>query len=73
VAFVVDNLAAVNPWTPRGLMVRGRADIHPHGGERLGPGFDSLLIRITPEKITSWGIDARSFGPPNTRKVGSPG
>ena len=72
VAFVVDDLAAVNPWTPRGVTIRGRADIHMHGGERLGPGFDSLLIRITPERITSWGIDTRHFRQPNTRKLGSP-
>ena len=26
VAFVVDDLVSVNPWTPRGLEVRGRAE-----------------------------------------------
>ena len=56
VAFVVDDLASVNPWTPRGMTIRGRAEIHAEGGDRLGPGFDALLIRITPAKITSWGI-----------------
>jgi pyridoxamine 5'-phosphate oxidase family protein len=71
VAFVVDDLAAVNPWTPRGVTIRGRADIHSEGGERLGRGFDSMLIRITPERITSWGIDARGLGPPNSRSVGT--
>jgi pyridoxamine 5'-phosphate oxidase family protein len=72
VAFVIDDLAAVNPWTPRGVTVRGRAEIHAHGGERLGPGFDSLLIRITPVRITSWGIEANAFGPPNSRTVSQP-
>jgi pyridoxamine 5'-phosphate oxidase family protein len=72
VAFVVDDLAAVNPWTPRGVTIRGQAQIHTHGGERLGPGFDSLLIRITPARIASWGIDARAFGPPNSRTVSQP-
>jgi pyridoxamine 5'-phosphate oxidase family protein len=71
VAFVVDDLAAVNPWTPRGMTIHGRAEIHSEGGERLGPGFDSMLIRITPERITSWGVEARDFGPPNSRKVGA--
>jgi pyridoxamine 5'-phosphate oxidase family protein len=72
VAFVVDDLAAVQPWTPRGVTIRGRAEIHIHGGQRLGPGFDPTLIRITPTHITSWGIDAHAFGPPNSRKVGMP-
>jgi pyridoxamine 5'-phosphate oxidase family protein len=72
VAFVVDDLAAVHRWTPRGVTIRGRAEIHAQGGERLGQGFDSTLIRITPARITSWGIDAHAFGRPNSRKVGSP-
>jgi hypothetical protein len=50
--------------------VRGRAEIHAEGGERLGPGFDSTLIVIRPTHITSWGVDSASFGPPNSRKVG---
>ncbi len=72
VAFVVDDLAAVNPWTPRGITIRGRAEIHAEGGQRLGPGFDSLLIRIAPTRITSWGIDTHAFGAPNSRTVGAP-
>jgi len=56
VAFVVDDLVSVNPWTPRGVTIRGRAEIQVEGGKRLGPGFDAMLIRITPSKITSWGI-----------------
>jgi pyridoxamine 5'-phosphate oxidase family protein len=72
VAFVVDDLAAVQPWTPRGVTIRGRAEIHSHGGRRLGPGFDDTLIRIVPTQITSWGLDTHTFGPPNSRKVGAP-
>jgi pyridoxamine 5'-phosphate oxidase family protein len=72
VAFVVDDLAAVQPWTPRGVTIRGRAEIHAEGGQRLRPGFDAMLIRITPTRITSWGIDAASFGPPHSRAVGRP-
>jgi pyridoxamine 5'-phosphate oxidase family protein len=70
VAFVVDDLASVSPWRPRGVTIRGRAEIHPQGGEKLGPGFDSMLIRITPARITSWGIESGAFGP-NSRKVGA--
>lgn len=56
VAFVVDDLATTDPWRPCGVTVRGRAEIFATGGERIGPGFDAMLIRITPSKITSWGI-----------------
>lgn len=70
VAYVVDDLASTNPWTPRGVTVRGRAEIRAEGGERLGHGFDSTLIVIRPTHITSWGIDGASFGPPHSRKVG---
>jgi pyridoxamine 5'-phosphate oxidase family protein len=69
VAFVVDDLASVDPWRPRGVTIRGRAEIHEQGGERLGPGFDRMLITITPTSITSWGIDVRLPGQPNSRKV----
>jgi pyridoxamine 5'-phosphate oxidase family protein len=70
VAYVVDDVASINPWRPRGVAVRGRAEIRPEGGEHLGPGFDSTLIVITPTHITSWGVDDESFGPPHSRTVG---
>jgi pyridoxamine 5'-phosphate oxidase family protein len=70
VALVVDDLGSTDPWTPRGVTVRGRAEIQAEGGERIGPGFDPLMIVITPATISSWGIDSASFGPPRSRKVG---
>jgi pyridoxamine 5'-phosphate oxidase family protein len=70
VAFVVDDLASTDPWTPRGVTVRGRAEIRTEGGERIGQGFDPLLIVIKPSRITSWGIEGASFSPPHSRKVG---
>jgi pyridoxamine 5'-phosphate oxidase family protein len=73
VAFVVDDLATVNPWTPRGVTMRGRAEVLSEGGQRLGPGFDAMLIRIHPTHITSWGIDAHAYGPANSRRVDSLG
>jgi pyridoxamine 5'-phosphate oxidase family protein len=69
VAFVVDDLATVQPWIPRGVTIRGRAEIHTEGGQRLGPGFDAMLIRIIPTRITSWGIEGAAFGPPHSRTV----
>jgi len=53
----------VTPWTPRGIEVRGRAELHSAGGEKFGPGWDSAWIRIVPERIISWGIDGAAFSP----------
>ena len=51
------------------MTVRGRAEIRAEGGERIGRGFDSTLIVITPASIISWGIDGPAFGPPNSRTI----
>ena len=55
-AIVVDDLASVDPWTPRMLEIRGRAEAVPTGGAHLGPGFGEAFIRIHPTKVTSFGI-----------------
>ena len=49
-AFVVDDLATIDPWTPRGVKLRGdaSADTDPDGRR---------VIRITPETIWSWGVN----------------
>ena len=41
IALVVDDLQSVNPWTPRGIEVRGRAELHSENGEKFGPGWDT--------------------------------
>lgn len=46
---VIDDLASVDPWTPRGIKVRGAASIED------GPG--GLRIRIVPATIWSWGLN----------------
>jgi len=46
---VIDDLASIDPWTPRGVKVRGRAALEEHSGR--------LQIRITPEVIWSWGLN----------------
>jgi pyridoxamine 5'-phosphate oxidase family protein len=46
---VIDDLASVDPWTPRGVKVRGPATVEEHGG--------GLRIRIVPEVIWSWGLN----------------
>ena len=74
VAFVIDDLERVNPWTPRGLEVRGRAELHEEGGESFGPGWGAAWIRILPRRIVSWGIEGHAFssdaGRRSARSVG---
>jgi len=55
-AIVVDDLVSTDPWTPRMLEIRGRAEAIPTGGAHLGRGFGEAFIRIYPEKINSFGI-----------------
>jgi pyridoxamine 5'-phosphate oxidase family protein len=46
-AIVIDDLESVDPWRPRGVEVRGRADAIP---------LPTPLIRIHPERIVTWGL-----------------
>ena len=74
VAIVIDDLASVNPWTPRGIEVRGTAELHESGGgDKFGRGWDEAWIRIIPERINSWGIEAPPFteASRSARSVGS--
>jgi pyridoxamine 5'-phosphate oxidase family protein len=62
VAFVVDDLASVDPWTPRGIEIRGRAELHKEGGQRFGAGgWDSAWVSVVPQRIVSWGIEGPPF------------
>lgn len=67
VAVVVDDLAALDPWTPRGLEIRGHAETLETGGEEIGRKvgagfeFDPAWIRITPRRIVTWGIDGSAY------------
>lgn len=51
-SFVVDDLASTSPWRPRAVMVEGPAEAVPADGDG-GPA----MIRITPDRIVSWGLD----------------
>jgi pyridoxamine 5'-phosphate oxidase family protein len=55
-AFVVDDV--LPPWRPRGIEVRGRAEVLTDGGQDFGPGFAPEMIRIWPERIRAWGIES---------------
>ena len=59
VAVLVDDLASVDPWTPRGIEIRGLAQLHEAGDGTEGPnGPDQAWARIIPERVVSWGIEA---------------
>jgi pyridoxamine 5'-phosphate oxidase family protein len=62
VAFVVDDLASVDPWAPRGIEIRGEAEIRDTGGKEIMPRFDDEMFRIRPRRIVSWGIDEQRAG-----------
>jgi pyridoxamine 5'-phosphate oxidase family protein len=55
-AIVVDDLVSTDPWTPRMLEIRGRAEAVATGGAHLGPGFGEAFIRIHPEKVNAFGL-----------------
>src|SRR2546427_2337134 len=57
VAFVVDDLASVSPWRPRGIEIRGKAAVLASGGDRFGRGYDPEIFRVRPRRIVSWGIE----------------
>lgn len=61
---VIDDLAGVNPWSPRGIKVRGSA--------RIESGPDGERFRISPEVIWSWNINDVTDGIPEItrREVG---
>jgi pyridoxamine 5'-phosphate oxidase family protein len=69
VAIVIDDQVTTDPWVPRGVELRGRAEIVPEGGERFGPGAGPVWIRIVANWVSSWGIEAGPHDPPYSRAV----
>jgi len=49
VAFVVDDLASVAPWSPRGIEIKGNAEVHEENG--------SPYVRIAISSARSWGLE----------------
>ncbi|MEU3053862.1 PPOX class F420-dependent oxidoreductase [Streptomyces griseus] len=66
-SLVVDDLASTTPWSPRGIEIRGTAELL--AAEPLQPGFDAALIRIRPARVLAWGLDTDPYEPPNARDV----
>ena len=72
VAFVVDDLASVQPWRPRCVEIRGAGEAIAEPADSAWAsavprtGFDGAIIRIRPKRIISFGIgettsDVREF------------
>jgi pyridoxamine 5'-phosphate oxidase family protein len=63
-ALVIDDV--LPPWEPRAVEVRGEAITLETGGKAIMERFDDPIIRITPRRIVSWGLEdgfhARSVG-----------
>jgi pyridoxamine 5'-phosphate oxidase family protein len=72
VAFVVDDVASIDPWRVRCLEIRGVAEAVPDPSDPT-PGRDGSIIRIRPGRIISFGIDQSDQAPheltPNNRDV----
>ena len=49
VALVLDDLASVNPWMPRGIKIHGKAEIIEKNGRKV--------LLIIPQRLWSWGIE----------------
>jgi pyridoxamine 5'-phosphate oxidase family protein len=61
---VIDDLASVDPWRPRGVKVRGPATLEDDQGR--------LRIRIRPQVVWRWGINRgieKRFGSVERRTV----
>ena len=59
VEFVVDDITSRDPWRVRCLEIRGtaqQAEIAPSLGA-AGDELDTAIIRLTPRRIISFGID----------------
>jgi pyridoxamine 5'-phosphate oxidase family protein len=63
VAVIVDDVASVDPWTPRYIEIRGHAETHLEGGEEVGNRlgapfpFDPAWIRVRPRRVLAFGIE----------------
>ena len=58
-AIVVDDLVSVDPWQPRGIEIRGAAEVLD----------DPPRIRIRPGRVVSWGLEDDDFFRQHARTV----
>ena len=64
---IIDDIASFDPFTPRGIEIRGRAETHIEGGEEVGRRLglryplSSAWIRLIPVRVVSWGLEGERF------------
>lgn len=61
-AFVIDDLASVQPWRPRMLEIRGYGEAIAEPADSAyadaaPPGLDGAIIRIHPRRVISFNIN----------------
>lgn len=61
VAFVIDDVTP--PWKPRMLEVRGSVEGLPEGGKAIVEAFSPEILRITPTRIISFGLNSDLVNP----------
>jgi pyridoxamine 5'-phosphate oxidase family protein len=57
VAFVVDDIASLQPWRVRCVEIRGHAEALEQQAWQP-QGFSAEIIRIYPDRVISFGLDA---------------
>ncbi|KWX66884.1 PPOX class F420-dependent oxidoreductase [Mycobacterium sp. NAZ190054] len=66
VAFVVDDITSRDPWRVRCLEIRGTAEqvlLEDPAREPDGEPLDAAIIRVTPRRVISFGIDDQKTEP----------
>jgi pyridoxamine 5'-phosphate oxidase family protein len=70
VALVIDDLLSPEPWHPRMLEIRGRAErLHEGGKHAIGEHVDPEMFRIHPRRIQSVGINGDAGAEIEFRRV----
>jgi pyridoxamine 5'-phosphate oxidase family protein len=55
--FVIDDIPADDPESPRGVCIRGTVEVFEDGGEFHPEGVGGVWLRIHLERVISWGLD----------------
>jgi hypothetical protein len=62
---VVDDV--LPPWKPRMIEVRGTVEGLPEGGKEIMEAFSPEILRITPTRIISFGLNSDIVQPGQAR------
>ena len=59
VAFVIDDVPSFDPWTTRGIEIRGEAEVLATGGQTIQPFFGPDMVHIRARRILTWGVESK--------------